>query len=259
MARKLSTRLDAIEQAAATSALTDPAKILLIQILARRDALFWPWRWSISKQPPIPELRRRQQEYLAGIAGVSARADGRSQWKTVHELRQRLVAAGMLRTVGANGETVSVILTATGESTARCLVGDRLAGHADAAVALAVLKAMVEKHGSPVRESVLFNLPCIGNPEDWNDRTELFLPLLTTGIAEAHSDTQGRILFTVVDGAELPEPVAVDIAPEADLDAVYLTAFHSERGHLATVEPRDPSEIFVPKSASLYWPQEEKV
>lgn len=253
--KHLNTRLDALEtQAGADGELSGLSKTLLVGILGRRDALFWPWRFSPHSCPPFPEIRQRQREYLAGTSGVSARADGRSQWKSAHEIRQRLAAAGMLRAVGANGETVSVILTSRGEAVARALVGDRLFTVERARAWRVMLQILTEAHGAPIRESVLFGHPCTGSPTDWESHVEPMLPLLAAGLVVADSDTVGRALFTLVDGVELPEAVAVDVQPEDGFDEIYLVAFNNERAVLAAAEPRDPSEIYLPIGASSHWP-----
>ena len=102
MSKRLNTKLDELEQQTRPDGtLSVPEKTMLVQCLGRRDSWFWPWRVTASVRPPIPEIRARQREYLAGSSGVSARSDGRSQWKSAHETRQGLVAAGMLQAVGA--------------------------------------------------------------------------------------------------------------------------------------------------------------
>lgn len=253
--KRLNSRINELEQQTRPDGtLTGPEKTMLVSVLARRDALFWPWRVTASVRPPIPEIRARQREYLAGSSGVSARADGRSQWKSSHETRQGLVAAGMLQAVGANGETVSVGLTPLGDATAQALVGDRLATRRDAFVGLAFMRAFSDPIGTPVRESVLFRIPCTGSPSDWEERVERMLPLLTSGVVRADSDTIGRVLFTLT-GSELPEAIVVNVQAEEVFDSVYIQAFDGERNALENTEPRDPSEIYIPMSASLYWPK----
>ena len=123
----------------------------------------------------------------------------------------------------------------------------------DAAVSHAVMRMMVQQYGSPIRESVLFGVPCVGNPQDWQDSTERLLPLLTHGLLKADSDTQGRILYSLVDDVELPEPSNDSVEPEPEADELYLREFNAERNTLENAEPRDPSELYIPISASLHW------
>lgn len=255
--KRLFSKLDDIEHHAGTaSGLSLAEKSLLVGVLARRDALFWPWRWTIDSQPPMPEIRRRQAEYLGGTAGIAAKADGRHDWKDAHQRRLMLVSAGLLTATRSSGQVTSVFLTPAGEATARALVGDRLARRADAEMALEIMQAVVDTHGQPVRESVLFCLDCTGDPAEWAHRTELMLPLLTAGCVVADSDTCGRVLYSLT-GTGLPEAPPVDIDPSSELDELYIQSFNNERAYLATVEPRDPAECYVPVSASLYWPPTE--
>lgn len=253
--KRLNSRIDRLERQAGTSGgLSMPEKIMLVECFGRLHALFVAWRWQIHKTVPMCEIKLRQRQYLKKTFGVSARADGQSQWKLASETRQSLVAAGMLEAIGANGETTSVILTELGLATAARLIGDRLASHADAEIGLAILKAKIDAHGSPVRESVLFNQPCVGDPGAWEHYEELMLPLLVAGVVRTDSDTEGRILYAVT-GAEMPEAVAVDVEPADEFDAIYMQAFNAERAYLTTVEPSDPMECYVPVGASCCWPE----
>ena len=259
--KRLNTRLDEHERQAGTgdSALSVPEKTLLVSILGRRDALFWPWRWNSKTQPPIPEIRQRQREYLAGVVGISAKADGRHDWKNASERRQSLIASGHLAATQSSGQVSSLFLTPAGEATGRALVGDRLFTVHRARAWRLMLQILTETHGPHIRESVLFGLACTGNPAAWEAHIEPMLSLMTAGIVSADSDTCGRALFTMVEGATIPETIAVDVAEEEQFDSVYVAAFNAERNVLENAEPRDPSEIYVPKSASLYWPESKGV
>jgi hypothetical protein len=257
--KRLNSRIDRLEQQAGTpGGLSMPDKIMLVECFGRVHAVFVPWRWQIHKQVPMAEIIRRQRGYLKKTSGVSARADGQSQWKSASETRQSLVAAGMLEAIGANGETTSVILTRLGLATATRLIGDRLASHADAEIGLAILKAKIYLHGSPVRESVLFNHSCFGDPGDWEHLEELMVPLLVAGVVRTNSDTCGRILYAVT-GSDIPEALAVDIPAEEEIfDPVYMQAFNAERAFLTTAEPQDPMECYIPVGASDAWPKTEE-
>jgi hypothetical protein len=258
--KRLNSRLDQLERQAGTpGGLSMPEKIMLVECFGRLHALLVPWRWQIHKTVPMCEIKLRQRQYLKKTSGVSARADGQSQWKLASETRQSLVAAGMLEAIGANGETTSVILTALGLATATRLIGSRLASRDDAEVSLAILKAKIDAHGSPVRESVLFGVPCFGDPGTWEHFEELMVPLLVAGVVRTNSDTCGRILYALT-GLEMPEPVAVDIPAEEELfDAIYMQAFNAERAFLTTVEPQDPMECYIPVGACDAWPKTEDV
>ncbi len=257
--KRLNTKLDEIERQAGTGdgVLSVAEKTLLISILGRRDALFWPWRWTSKTQPPIPEIRQRQREYLTGVVGISAKADGRHDWKNAHELRQSLIAAGMLTAMASGGQVTTLFLTPTGEATGRSLVGDRLFTVNRAMAWRLMLQILTEIHGPYIRESVLFGLACTGNPADWEAHIEPMLSLMTAGIVSADSDTCGRILFRIVEGATVPDSIDGAVPEEEQFDAIYVKAFNAERNVLENAEPRDPSEIYVPIGASSHWPKQE--
>jgi len=254
--KRLNTRIDELEnQSRSDGTLSGPAKKMLVEILARVHSLFWPWRTTKSVQPPMVELRRRQKEYLSGSVGVSAKGSGASaDWKAAHELRRVLIAGGLLTAVSSGGQIVSVILTQLGESTAKKLVGDRLASGRQAALAFMLLKSLTDDQGTPVREHVLLGVPSFGDPSEWDFETEPMLALLVCGAVRATPDTVGRVLYSFSAGAEFPEPVLVDIGTEEWCDEAYMAAFKSERHQLENAEPRDPSEVFIPIGASDCWP-----
>ena len=251
-ARNLKKRLADIEATTATNSLEPSAAKLLVNVLARRDALFWPWRFQIHHKISHPEIRRRQREYLAGAAGVAVRADGKADWKNAHDIRQRLIASGLITAVHSSGQVTGVFLTAQGEATARAMVGDRLHSfHESGVIVLARLRDL--SAATPVRavrESVLWGRELLGCPNSWDDFTEMILPLLTSGIVKADSDTQGRACYTPVAGIEEPPEITVDVKADDYFDTRYLKAFENERQTLENVEPRDPHEICIPLPAS---------
>lgn len=261
--KRLKTRIDALEAAQNTNSMTGAESMTLVNILARLAALFWPWRFQIGRQTPIPEIRRRQAEYLAGTVGITVKADGKSDWKTAHAMRQSLIASGLITATHASGQVQSVFLTAQGEAIARALVGSRLHTMESGRLVLAVLRQL--SAATPVRavrESILWNRDCVGCPNDWDDSTELILPLLTCGIVRADSDTQGRACYTPVDG--IPEPIEIAVSVTADdaFDEFYIAAFNNERAVLEACEPRDPHEICIPLPATgwgwkCHFPEEE--
>ena len=251
-ARNLKKRLADIEATNATNSLEPSEAKLLVNVLARRDALFWPWRFQIHSKISHPEIRRRQREYLAGTVGVAVRADGKADWKNAHDIRQRLIASGLITAVHSSGQVTGVFLTAQGEATARAMVGDRLHSfHESGVIVLARLRDL--SAATPVRavrESVLWGRELIGCPNSWDDFTEMILPCITAGLVTADSDTQGRACYTPVDGIEEPPEITVDVKADDALDELYLSSFHNERTVLENVEPRDPHEICIPLPAS---------
>lgn len=252
MSKRLNSKLDSIEQQTGTDgSLTPAAKKLLVQLLARRDSLFWPWRTTLTYRPPLCEIRTRQRKYREGVAGLAAKASGAGDWKTAHELRNSLIAAGMTTAVRSGGQITSQFLTAKGEATGRALVGDYLATyHDEGSEVLARLKELVEATGcSAVPETLLWGRPCHGDPSNWNWLTERILPCLTSGAVRSEPDTVGRIVFIPVDDVPEPEKIVVDVQADETFLQVYLKAWADERSVLERCEPRDPDEIFVPNPA----------
>jgi len=247
--KRLKSRIDSLEQHSSVD-ITQADRRMLISLLARRDALYWPWRFQMESFRHIPEIRRRQREYLDGSIGLSAKADGRSQWKDAHAMRQRLIASGYVTANHSGGQVQSVFLSPLGEAVARALVGDRLHTIETALPFFAYLKIMSEQPtGAVVRESVLFNRPCVGCPQDWEHMTDRVLPFLTAGMVDALSDTQGRTCYRPIH-FNFPAQVNVDIAADDEADDLYLQAFDAERTILENCEPRDIHEIHIPLPAS---------
>jgi hypothetical protein len=238
---RIRTRLDALEQANGIVDVGDNQ--LLAQLLGRRDALFWPHRNGGDSRLGIIQ---RQRQYLDGSVGISAKADGRINWKSMFEARQRLISGGFLNALFSGGQVTSMFLSQLGEAYARALVGDRLKTVNDVAIIYVMLQT--DKWTS---ESELFHENLIGNPEDWSDCTELCLPLLTSGVVESSSDNVGRVGYRRTE-RELPEdPPEIDVAVDESMDSIYVKAFNEERKSLQQCEPIDNNEVFIPLSASL--------
>jgi len=247
--KRLKSRIDALEQqTSGGGGVSMPAKKMLVEILARRDALFWGWRWQLGNQPPVCELRIRQREYLAGVAGMSAKSSG-LDWKAASATRSELIDSGMVTGIAAAGQVTSVIVTPLGDAVSRAMIGDRLSsgelGH-----------MMMTHNGGPIREQFLLNHPCVGDPSGWDSLAEPLLPLLVQGVVRATSDTCGRIIYCRTDVDPI-DAVQVDVAEEPWADDLYVAVFQHERRHLENVDPRDPSECFIPIGASDCWPKTE--
>lgn len=261
--KRLNTRIDALEKQTRTNGLTRAESELLVSVLARRDALFWPWRITHAVRPEMCELRTRQKEYLAGQVGVAVRADGKADWKNAHELRQRLITAGLITATHSSGQITSCFLTPQGEAVARALVGDRLWTFQRARLLWAILQIRSQETSvRAVRESGLFGIEGVGCPNDWDDYNEMILPLLTCGIVTASSDTEGRACYTPVEGIPEPVEVVVNVVADDAFDSLYLKAFADERAMLERVEPRDPHEVHIPLPATgwgwpCYFPEDE--
>jgi hypothetical protein len=202
-------------------------------------------------------MHRRQREYLDGSIGISARGSGKHEWKRAHEKRTRLIKAGYISASYQGGQVQSVFITSKGEAMARALVGTRLCTLANDCCPLIV--ELLRRFGGWVREGQLFNRRCEGSPSEWEDWTELVLPLLTAGIVQATSDGPGCVLFSLT-GKPFPkkEIQVSDIASKPDFDDAYVVAFDAERASLAQAESRDPNEIFIRVPATVFWNKEAK-
>jgi len=256
MKRRIETRLAALERGQSAGGMSRAESMLLVAILARRDSLFWPWRYQLGNATPLAEIRRRQNEYLAGAVGIAVKADGRGDWKNAHEMRQSLIASGMITATHSGGQVTSVFLTALGEATARALVGDRLHTTESAMPVFTYLQILSAQTAvKAVRESVLFNRDCVGCPSQWAELTEHMLPFLTSGMVRQDSDTQGRAAYTPIAGITPPETITVDVESHPDFDDHYVKAFDAERQALESCEPRDGHELVIPLPATGWgWP-----
>ena len=252
--KRLKTELDRLEQQAGTiGELTPAAKMLLVELLARLHALFWPWRWTLTYQPPHTEIRIRQRDYADRVVGISAKSSGRTNWKSAHELRQSLIASGHLTATHSGGQITSMFLTARGEAVARGCVGSYLASfHDEGAGVLERLRLLaILTECSAVAECVLWNRRCVGDPSEWDWLSERVLPCLVAGLVKAEPDTGGRIVYIPIEGAAEPEEIDVpDVASDPQFLALYLKFWSDERNTLERCEPRDPAECFVPNPAN---------
>ena len=244
--RRLNTRLDALESRSSDD-LSHSDRMLLVSLLAKRDALFWPWRLTFDCTTPYTEIRERQREYISGVSGIAIKADGKSEWKTAHAMRQRLIASGMITATHSSGQVTSVFLAPRGEAVARALVGNRLHDCTSAKHYFIKLVLLGKTTGKTlVRESMLLERKCNGVPSEWDADTEKVLPYLTSGVVLAVPDTVGRVLYRPVEGIEFPESIEVDIESSEEFDNLYLKTFEDERQMLEHVEPRDANEIYIP-------------
>lgn len=259
MSKRLHARLNSLESTNSIDCdLTGPDKKLLVGILAKRDALLWPWRWQQRLSDKMPEIVRRQKEYLSGTQGILSKAEGTS-WKTISDRRQRLIAAGLLSAAVSGGQVTSVFLTPKGESLARGLVYWLATFSESTTVLQRLLELSGGKANKPIRESILWDHPCIGSPVDWHHKTEMALPLLTAGVVRATSDTYGRIAYSIVAGAIIPEPeVPIDLNQQHEeaFSDLYLAAFNTERASLESCVVRNGLEIHIPLPGSGWGEQD---
>ena len=249
---RLSTRLAKLEQAGAGDLSAGAAK-LLVELLGRRDALFYPTRSHKGRVA----ITQRQRAYLAGTEGVSAKADGAGAWKDSHYQRAELLRRGYVSASRSGGQVTSMYLTADGDAYSKSLVWDCPASKVLNEVHRALFLRLQRYDKNPwcgrkwVSEGELFEQPCTGDPIDWCDYTELMLPLLVAGLVVSNADAYGRVYYCATDAA-LPEIESVEFQPIANpaMTAFYVTAFRFESRALATAEPTDSNEIVIPIPAS---------
>ena len=229
---------------------TDTAAIrLLVELVGRRDALFWPWRDATNALAVV----QRRRAYLAGAEGIAVRADGRAAWKPSHEARRELIDAGWATARFASGQVSSLFVTEAGDAICRATIGD-LAGPLDSLLPLARLRTHAGKPFGGrvwVAEADLFDLPPdADNPRDWDHHTGRLLPALVRGWADSRCDSYGRVYYSPATDVDLPELVDSDEPEHPDAWDWYLSAFRAERDALRIAEPIDPAEIVVPLPAS---------
>ena len=247
---RLSTRLKQLEQTSSVGdSISVESKRLLVQLLGRTDALFWPFRKHEGSYRA--EIRRLQLEYLAGRGGLRAAGQGGSNWKAAHYARQELIAAGLVEPSLAGGQVVSLRLTAQGIADTRAMVGDRLCniGEKRTIMLLAMLLTFegCEHSGKWMLENHLFGEEvCKGdNPSEWEWAVDYALPLLRCGAIESTSDLWNRCYFRAMDGVEIKAEPTSTRTLEPWADECYLDAFDNERTALMRLECEDGG-IFIP-------------
>ena len=232
-----------------SDALSPRARRMLVELLGKRDAMFWPWRCSTEQRhlEPMPAIHERQRGYLERSIGSPVKADGRGSWKVAAATRLELIGSRMVDAISSGGQVSSMVLTGLGEAIARSLVGPRLRAFKDVEILWARLQRLAAER-SPISESRLFGQDLFGDPADWDHWFESVLPMLSSGVARATSDTQGRIYFALT-GSPPPERIDVEIDSIPDADGWYLQAFEQERIFLDSLE--SGSEIFIPLPSGI--------
>lgn len=247
MQKRLFTRLKSLESSANQRSDLDQAdRRLLISALGRRDALFWPHRFQPHRAAEWGEILQRQREYSSAEVGLAVKAQGRGDWKSASERRQKLIDGGYLSAIQTGRQVQSVFLTATGEAEARALVGWLAVFHESIDILQRLYELSGRRMNVPVRESALWDHPCTGAPHDWNHLTERVLPLLTSGTVRATSDSVGRIAYSLIAEAAIPESVATETQAEEWASNLYLATFNRERKSLESVDIRNGLEVAIP-------------
>ncbi|XZE45977.1 hypothetical protein SH467x_001239 [Pirellulaceae bacterium SH467] len=235
---KLSDRLAKLETHTGDALPTD-ALPLLVAILARRDALFWP-----ARSPNLALiLLQRQRAYREKSLGIAARADGRANWKSAHHHRKALIEAGLVEPLSSGGQVTSLLLTAKGEAIARGLIG------LESASSVAVIAEGFPRSWTHERELLGFE------GEYSTDQaipfTEVIFPLLIEGAIEVRCDSRKGLWYRGVGEVESKSPDVTLIEASSTHQATYDKAFLAERDALESSEPLDPYEVFIPVPVGL--------
>ena len=249
---RLAKRLNALEQAAPSGLSVDADK-LLVSLLGRLDALFWPFRSHTGSYRAV--VRARQLDYIAGLGGLSAKAQGQENWKVQHYTRTELTTAGLCTAITSGGQTVALRLTPAGLADAATMVGDRLATLAGQPTR--ILLELIRQHepsshsGKWILENDLFGSDiCQGDdPNEWEFAIDFLQPLLRCGVIESTSDLYHRVYFRLVDGVVIPDlPVSTrQVEPWAD--DLYIASYNTERESLQRLRC-DDGGIFIPMRCS---------
>lgn len=247
--RRIKNRVFDLEAATtATGAASAAGQRMLIEIIGRRDALFWPWRYVATDCDFTHGslIRERQNAFLERREGISVKADGQRDWKSASATRLELAGAKLVEPIFSSGQVQSLLLTDLGEALGRALVGPRLKNLDQAALVFSRLLQCEATGQKLVGEGRLFGKSLVGNPNDWEAWFEPVLPLLTSGAVVANSDTQGRVVLSSKTST-LPKAVKFDVEPLEDGDALYLAAFENERATLAKLS--GGCDIYIPMPA----------
>jgi hypothetical protein len=240
--KNLSGRLKAFEVRKMQSD-SDETRSMLVEVLARRDAVFFPWRTPelVAKMRPI------QRGLLDGTRGVSARAAGRQEWKSFHASRLALIENGFCSAIG-NQEVSTLRLLPLGEVVARTWVSHELSTPFESAFIVDKMRTLQGREFLGKRwysESEVFGLELHGDPSDWAQLLGMVLPALTEGVLEANCDVHGRVFFSFT-GKDFTEQPTTKEPLRPTLWRTYSKAFDAERSRLETLEPEDAAALVIP-------------
>lgn len=261
MVNRISNRLKKLEETAAAE--NSDANKMLVELLGRRDALFFPWRTRAANHGHI--FWELQRAYWAGKRGQTAKGSGVADWESASQQRSILIDRGLakpLRTAG--GEIGQLKITPLGEATARALVGHRLYTFHDLRTrcVYTYLCCMFDVcqpwlDGRWMSENLLWQRTLHGNPVAWNWLTEAVLPLITAGLVKQSYDIPGRLYFSLrhwdSDGKLISQSLdapTVDVEVDPAMDDVYLSAYEQERDLLEKLPATN--EVHIPLPASCF-------
>ena len=246
---RIATRLAKLEDSTGSKELSVESLRLLVSLLGRLDALWWPFRTHTGSYRA--EIRRMQLEYLSGTGCLRAASQGETNWKAAHHARNELIGAGLANASLSGGQVVGLRLTARGLADAIAMVGDRLQRLVNRpTLTLLVILRKFEgcSHSAKwMLENNLFGADvCKGtNPSDWDHAIEYLLPLLRCGLIESTSDLWNRCYFMAVDGVDIQDEPTSKMQAQPWADSAYVSAFNSERDALLRCECLDGG-IYIP-------------
>ncbi len=252
---RLKTELAKLKQSTGVDDESADVLRLLIDLVGRRDGLFWPRRTPIKTHNDalenLPAIMERRQAYLDGSVGIAARASGAGDWKRSHYLRRQLIDLGYATACSSKGQVTSLIVAELGDTIAQAAIYGDVVFPFRTLLHFELLQrkpGLVFLDGPWRSESKLFGLELVGNPHKWVHLTDTMLPLLVRGLVRSHQDTMGRIFYGFV-SADLPEPITVT-QPQLDwAHDHYIGSFNGEITALDSLV-YDGHELVIPLPAT---------
>ena len=246
---RITSRLAKLEDSQGSGELDADSSRLLVSLIGRFDALWWPFRTHEGTYRA--EVQRMQVAYLAGTGSLRAASQGENNWKAGHYARNALIAAGLASAAKSGGQVTGLRLTPQGICDAMAMVGDRLHRLANETTLtmLGILQRFegCNHSGKWMIENNLFGEGvCVGvDPNDWHHAIDYLLPLLRYGYAKSTSDIWNRCYFIAVDGVDIRDepPSDMDVQPWAD--HLYVESFNNERRALQRLVCEDGG-IYLP-------------
>lgn len=181
-------RLSRLEAGGSTAA---PDHLHLVRLLGLVDGLIFPPRYTDNYTSEVVARRDYFRDGVTFTVGDVLASD-EALWKRSERVRQAMAVEGWITL----GQRAKVKLTTAGDTLARKLVG--LPSLDDTPVLLA-FHMLTEKFTC---ESVLFGKQ-FRDSRDWQEFTEIVLPLIACGAVESISNTAAAVHYRVV--GPLPE------------------------------------------------------
>lgn len=222
---------------------------MLVEILAKKDALWWPTR--ADPKHNFAEVLKLQKQDRLGKYGIQARAAGRHDWTTAMEVRNTLVAAGLCKAKRSKGGEVSaLILTDQGEADARALCGLETLETPITRVLFQYAQLRKATSRAGIAEQLLFCRPLYGDSGQWSHLTAAVLPLVVAGAMSWTFDTVGRVYYSL-EADEITPLAYSDETHDEDLEALYSDVFEQEVMRLDALEPTNDLFIPLPRGESI--------